>query len=316
MAKIAVIKPDHLGDIVLASPAIRAILAHYEDVTIFASPWALHLAKTLFPKATVTGLELFHLAKNPSITPLKPIDMAKLLGSFDMSVFLRADGFLDSVQELMTTPFISCSHDSSLHESQKQYAAASKLVGHYEILDHFPYRREHRSWPTNVERVGLSVSAGFATNKLPNSFWIDLGRILINRGLRLTVIGGPAEKRDVEFISETLGGSCEQLIGGSDFNSLWVPLETLDLVVGTDSGSLHLCSLAAPILGVYTSSAWWNYAPLGSWNQVYSLNLPCAPCVQFSKSHVNACVTRECSSIDPVVIADHVTHCTLRDNRS
>jgi len=306
LAKVAVIKPDHLGDMILASPAIRAILAHYNDVTIFASPWALSLAKTLFPAASVQPLELFHLAKNPSRLPLKPVDLAKILAEFDMSVFLRADGFLSETQELMTSPYISCPEDPKRHESEKHYEASAKLVGNYNILDYFPYRRSQRAWPDRADKIGLCVSAGFATNKLPNTFWVDLGRILMKRGRKIRVIGGPAETADVNFISSALGDTCDKLIGGSDFNSFWQNLETVDVVVGSDSGSLHLCSLAAPIMGLYTSSAWWNYAPLGSWNRVYSLNLPCAPCVQFSKSHVNACVTRECSSIDPLVIADRL----------
>lgn len=304
MAKIAVIKPDHLGDMILASPAIGAILSHYRDVTIFASPWALSLAKTLFPAANVRPLELFHLAKNPSCIPLTPIDLSQTLAEFDMSVFLRADGFLSETQKFMKSPYISCLEDPKRHESEKHYEASAKLVGAYDILDYFPYRRPRGAWPDLMDTIGLCVSAGFATNKLPNTFWVELGRILMNRGRKISVIGGPAETNDVDFISSTLGETCEKLIGGADFNSFWQNLEAVDVVVGSDSGSLHLCSLAAPIMGLYTSSAWWNYAPLGSWNRVYSLNIPCAPCVQFSKSHVNACVTRECSSIDPLVIAN------------
>lgn len=46
--KIAIVKPDHFGDLVLSRAAIRAVLASYPDAAVFVASRNLPLARFLF----------------------------------------------------------------------------------------------------------------------------------------------------------------------------------------------------------------------------------------------------------------------------
>jgi heptosyltransferase-2 len=62
--KVAVIKPDHVGDVVLASAAIRAVLAAYPDAAVFVAPGNFPLARFLFGEACdLRAVVLPHVSK-------------------------------------------------------------------------------------------------------------------------------------------------------------------------------------------------------------------------------------------------------------
>jgi hypothetical protein len=46
---LAVLKPDHLGDLVLAAPAINFLATTDSDVALFVAPKNVAIAKLLFP---------------------------------------------------------------------------------------------------------------------------------------------------------------------------------------------------------------------------------------------------------------------------
>jgi len=49
-SSIAILKPDHLGDLVLSVPAIRAVRARYRNITLFVASSSRPLAGFLFPE--------------------------------------------------------------------------------------------------------------------------------------------------------------------------------------------------------------------------------------------------------------------------
>jgi ADP-heptose:LPS heptosyltransferase len=88
--------------------------------------------------------------------------------------------------------------------------------------------------------------------------------------------------------------------GRADFAAFMDAIGGLDVVIATDSGTAHLCSLTKPVLSIFGASPWRRYAPFGRENVVITRNLACSPCVQFDMKVVNACMSRECVvALDP-----------------
>ena len=56
MKRVAILKPDHLGDLILSAPAIRAILGRFEEVRLYVAPGSAGLARYLFPQIADTPI--------------------------------------------------------------------------------------------------------------------------------------------------------------------------------------------------------------------------------------------------------------------
>src|SRR5437773_9291218 len=88
--KLAIIKPDHLGDLILSSPAIRAVQRRYSDVTLFVSSRNMGLARLLFGDIDLRPLDLPHPSKGGAGRQ-GDADLSE----FDLVLFLRHDHVLN-----------------------------------------------------------------------------------------------------------------------------------------------------------------------------------------------------------------------------
>jgi heptosyltransferase-2 len=91
MGRVAIVKPDHLGDLVLASPAMRAIWNRFGGgVEFFVSSATIPLLRYFFPGAAeVHRTDLSHLAKGHSVN-ITALELGDRLRRFDTVFFLRS----------------------------------------------------------------------------------------------------------------------------------------------------------------------------------------------------------------------------------
>src|SRR5205814_10146246 len=61
--RVGILKPDHLGDLVLASPAIAALRRRFTDLTLFCHPKSLASAEHLLPGLPAYPVLTQHLDK-------------------------------------------------------------------------------------------------------------------------------------------------------------------------------------------------------------------------------------------------------------
>ena len=88
---IAIVKPDHFGDLVLSSAAIQAVLVHYPNTVIYVAPANLPLARFLFgAHIDIRTIVFSHLSKRGSRENSDGIDLLP----YDLVLFLRHDGVL------------------------------------------------------------------------------------------------------------------------------------------------------------------------------------------------------------------------------
>lgn len=314
---IAIIKPDHLGDLILSAAAIRAISAKHDAVTLFVAPSNIGLAEVLFPDLDVQAVTFRHLSKGEHATGSIPD-----LRNFDWVAFLRNDQVINEKwAALRARRFVVPTAGNTVHQTIIDYSVASVLVGSYEIdaLHFGKHQRDIEAKASrNPARIGLSIGSGFHTNRWATSTWIDLASLLQKEGLYVKIICGPKEIDRARFIVRMAGldEAANMLVGNSDFQSFWDEVDTLDQVVATDGGTAHLCSMRVPILSIFGPSPFLRYAPFGRHNRVLTRNLSCAPCCQYTNHLVNGCLSMECLAlIDAQKAFAALTDSRLRTSR-
>ncbi len=303
MSPTAILKPDHLGDLVLASPAIRAICRRHRDVTLFVSSGSRGLARYLFGDTLeVRCVDFRHLSRQPAET-VDPSRFARELGQFDFIFCLRDDPVLRAMLDEVAVPRQVVSSSHSIHETASHKHAVAEIVGAYSRTELFS--ESPILWPAAPVNVALCVAAGFPTNRWPNARWIELADRLTRDGLSIVLVGGPRERDDLGMLSRLLARVPHRVIqGGDDFGGFFDALDDVDLVIAGDGGTAHLCSLRKPVCSIFGSSPWRRYAPFGRDNVLLTRDELCSPCVQFTSYEVNGCLTRECmTAIQPRQVA-------------
>lgn len=315
LGKIAVLKPDHFGDLILASPAIRVMRERLGEFDLFVSSSTTRLARFLFGSdQAIQNIDFPHLSK----TGIPILDDSKLKG-YNTIISLRNDDVInvENLRLLADKVFVVPDNVAD-NETQIQRALIRKIVGDYNPLDYF-----YASLNQNLrqhglrKKVGLCISSGHSSNSWPLINWMSLANALAQNGFKVVLIGGPEEEKDLEVLRRLLGLSEEDVHkGGADFSAFLAGLDKVDLVVGTDSGTAHLCSLVRPVVSLFGPSPAWRYAPVGEKNAVLSLRLNCSPCLQFSKTHINLCISRECmNSISVGMVLSEIVKFYKNENR-
>ncbi|NJN19598.1 MAG: glycosyltransferase family 9 protein [Oscillochloris sp.] len=116
--------------------------------------------------------------------------------------------------------------------------------------------------------------------------WATVGNALAKyQGLRLLLTGGPAEVALVERIAARMPTPPLTLAGATSVGQLTALLGHATLVLGVDSGPLHLAvSQGVPTIHLFGPSDERRFGPWGPAEQQIVLRtlLPCTPCGVFS----------------------------------
>jgi ADP-heptose:LPS heptosyltransferase len=297
--RIGILKPDHFGDLILAAPAIAALRRHYADLVLLCNPGTVKLANYLFPGLALEPILFPHLDKTCRVNQeARPLTRFRDL--VDFLICLRWDTYFPHHMDHAGIPYFASGLDVfDVHVTVEQRTVVESLIGPYDPQFEIPGHASPPGRPRKLDAVGLCISAGFPLNAWPMNHWLSLAEQLHQRGIDITLIGGPCEATRLRILAETmaysLGCTPRLLIGGDDYEAFLNKLaHQVDLVIATDSGTAHLASLAKPILSLFGGSPWRRFAPFGQGHAIISRQLPCGPCWQFDRGSVNLCHTREC----------------------
>jgi len=149
----------------------------------------------------------------------------------------------------------------SVHETAGHQRAVAEIVGSYsqsELFSELPI-----FWPTAPANIALCVAARFPTNRWPNARWVELADRLVRDGRSIIVVGGPGESDDLKMLSLLLARIRHRVIqGGDDFGEFLKALDDVDLVVASDGGTAHICSLRKPVCSIFGSLCGGAMPPL------------------------------------------------------
>jgi heptosyltransferase-2 len=292
---IAIIKPDHLGDLVLSIPAIRAIAQGSQEAVLYVGPWNRKAAAYFFPGLQIETMVFSHLSKADDAH-----DDVPDLRDFDCAVILRNDHIINQQwADLRARDYFVIPPRNDVHQSVLDYTAARSVVDEYD-MDALYYGANMARFLDKLDRpvkqVGLSIGSGFHANLWPTQRWVELGRLFIKDGLAVRIITGPSERDRANYVADRLGlARASNIISGSgDLAGFIEQVAEMDLVVASDGGAAHLCSLVAPIISVFGPSPFRRYAPFGRANRLITRGLSCSPCCQYATNLLNGCLTMEC----------------------
>lgn len=127
----------------------------------------------------------------------------------------------------------------------------------------------------------LAAGAMYGPAKMwPAARYAALARMIAEeRGIVIAVVGSQAERAYVEAMIRCSGTRSANLAGRLDLGALIAVLRGARVVVGNDSGPVHIsAALGVPTVTVFgsTSPAWT--APLGPRSRVVAADMDCSPC--------------------------------------
>lgn len=129
--------------------------------------------------------------------------------------------------------------------------------------------------------VGLFPGAGWGHKQWPAGRFAELADRLAGQGCRVVALGGP---RDVEACNRVAVLATSRPVILSGIRRLRDTIAFIDrmaLFISNDTGPMHIAAgLGVPTVGLFGPSDVAKYRPWGAHTRVVSAGLPCSPCPQ------------------------------------
>lgn len=305
--RLAVIKPDHLGDVVLTLPALEALReafphAHLsylakrssrpvleghpaiDQLVTFDAPWCANPGQ---PRASLAQL-LAHVRRLRA----QQLDLAVVLQDDPRShLFAAATGASRRVGlvtrgggAFLTDPLPPPGPTEHAARAHLRVAAAAGARAPGPVLPRLPARPGQRREGRDLAAARLGhrrpfalvhVGAGHPTKALP----VGLLRALLPRleaatGLSPLLLAGPADRARLA----SLGPSSPAVVG-ADLAQVAALSRAAGLFLGGDSGPAHLAAAAgAPVVAAFGWSVPARWRPLGRRARVVEARTCATPC--------------------------------------
>ena len=317
--KILLLRPDHLGDVLLSRPAVDALALAVPNaqLTIAVGPWGRPaLGTTLHYPVLLFSFPGF---SRSSAGPLRPylllLRYAMVLrrGRYDMAVVLRPDHWWGALLVALAgipvrvgydtpeaAPFLSIALPlkAGTHAVEQAFAltaAAARAAGSDVSLSIPPLPSSctaadrmmvtdllsSRGIGKAVPLLVLHPGAGAPLKSWILTRFAEVGAELCALlDARLVITGTESEQALIMRLVTLLPGAVS-LAGDLTWGQLEAVLERASLVIGVDSGPLHLAVAArAPSVALFGPADPAQFAPWGPQplHQFVAAELPCRPC--------------------------------------
>lgn len=140
------------------------------------------------------------------------------------------------------------------------------------------YPRETLPGPGTNIGIVFGSSFNWPQKKWPAERYAELIRLLAGEGHACVLLGARGEEAEAASILKAADGMARDTTGLLDYEGLLRAVSACDLVVGNDTGTLHVaaaCGVPTVTLFGPTDPRKWN--PIGS-TPVFLAHLPCRPC--------------------------------------
>ncbi len=314
--------PNHLGDVVMALPALAA-----DGSDVMVVSW-------LAPLLELAGL------------PGRVMAFERGLQGFRAAVkTLRAGGYRDGV--LMTPSFSAAwlfrwggvrrlrgTDTDARGLLLSDRIPREALRGRHRILQYRLLLGQDPGGEPTVhaveppaeavsawrERLGAGVAVGlFPGSNAPSRRWAPerfraLARTLSERGARVVVLGGPGDRALTTAVAEGVAGAVDAG-GRTDLVELAAVLAVTDVLVTNDTGPMHLAAaVGTPTVTMWGPSDPAEVRPVGAHDvRVTGAELPCKPCFKnhcprSGRGTILQEAHKECMELIPL---ERVTEATL-----
>lgn len=139
--------------------------------------------------------------------------------------------------------------------------------------------------PPGQNVIGLCPGARHFTKRWQKENFIQLGKMLIEKGFSVALFGGKSDRELCEEISKEIPGSID-LSTDDDILQLAKDMQQCKAIVCNDSGLMHAaCAVKIPVVAIYGSTVReFGFTPYGCKNIILENNsLTCRPCSHIGK---------------------------------
>ena len=336
--RVLLIRPDHLGDVVLTLPAVAALrrarpswsvgfaVAEGLEAIPERAPFVDEVIGLPFPSPKVSG-------SPAEWDAFAGRHAARLSGRWDAAVLLRprdpwsgalasAAGIATRVgfDEPLTVPFLgrAVTEPRGAHATRIAAAPLSDLVGTPlepetdgvlapTAADHQEVDGLLNDLPVGDEPAVLHPGVGWELKRWPAGRWAAVARDVAARvGAPVLVTGVPNEGAFVDEIVGRAEGLAVGVAGRLSLGGFAALLARTRIVVACDSGPVHLAAaLRTPVVALFgpgdpAEAAPW---PDPSAHRVVRVDLWCSPCGTMENPPCGATIDPACMrSIDPAMV--------------
>lgn len=291
VGRIVVLRAGGLGDLMFALPALDALRAAYPDaeITLIGEAWHADLFSgrpgpidrvAVLPDAARLYLQTGALANEPAVerffaaigTPRPDIAIQIHGGGRTSNPFIRRVGALTTVG-LRTPDAPALDRSVPYRYYQHEVLRALEVVG---LVGAAPVGLEPRlaalasdvaESEACLPEAGSPIAvihpgAGDPRRRWPAERFAEVADRLAASGARIAVVGADGEADLVESVGGSMGAPAVLIRGELSIGGLAGLLARAAVVVGNDSGPLHLAAaLGAPTVGVFWCGNLINAGP-------------------------------------------------------
>ncbi len=323
-SRILVIRPDHLGDLLFSTPALRLLRAAFPTAHIAAlvGPWGEDVARRNPALDEILTCEFPGFARQPKGSLLAPYRLlqreARRLRSFDLAIVLRFDHWwgallaytaciprrwgydIPECRPFLTrpVPYVAGYHEVEqnlrLIEAGCQAEGMPCPTAGIDTALSFSISEEERAFADDyLARHGLAggsplvaihPGAGAAVKLWPAERYAQVADALAERWDAVIILTGSRGELGLAWaVAAAMRADPLVAAGETTLGQLAALLMRCDLVIGSDSGPLHLAAaVGAPTIHLYGPA---NPALFGPWapgkeaaHRAIVSPMACVPC--------------------------------------
>lgn len=306
--RILVVRPDHLGDLLFATPALGLLRKAFPEahITGMVGPWGRSIWEGNSDLDALQTLPFPGIASRSQDNPLAPYRMigkaARSLAreQYDLGILLRFDHWWGAAllwaagiprrwgyntpgtRPWLTTRVVYRPGNHEVTQDLRLAWAAASTLADQEIaapqvnryIGEPPLRPPRpvpppegvgAGWLAAPHRAIIHPGTGAANKLWTIAGWAEIADNLAAEGWAMVLTGGPAETALTEAIQSASNSRPANLAGQTaDLGQLAWLLDKADMVLGVDSGPLHIAAaLDRPTLHLYGPSDETIWGPWG-----------------------------------------------------
>ncbi len=318
--RILVIRPDHLGDLLFTTPALRTLRQRYPDahITALVGPWGAGVLSNNSQLDEIISLPFPGFSRQRKASLWRPYRLLfswarQLRGRYDLAFVLRFDHWWGALLAFLARvprrvgyampecePFLS---DPVPYVADRHEVAQNLSLVQWDMegiqpppLQNGPSRKDHplefnvpeqaSAWARRVlptaSAIAIHPGAGAAIKLWQVERWAAVGDALAEEmGAKVLLTGAQAERALCLEIAAQMKHSAQVLAGETTLDQLAALLSRCRLVLGPDSGPLHLAvAMGTPTVHLYGPVDPTSFGPWGlpDRHAVLTSAWPCIPC--------------------------------------
>jgi heptosyltransferase-2 len=299
--ELLVLAPNWIGDVVMATPFLALLRKENPDdfITVLCRDYVSELlSRSAFIDNLITyrrdgGVRRGIIALRGG-RPEKGWDASFILPmSFSSALIAylggpaRRFGYRGSGRDWLLTDWLRPDDHRKIHLS-REYAALARLYSGREedvmpapcIIPPYDWKERLTGYSLNGRYVVFAAGAAYGPAKVwPHERFTALAkRLKYEKGLRTVTVGSAKEEKYLENITAPVDDALN-LAGKSGIGDLMSILRGADLVVGNDSGPVHVsAAMGVPTVSIFgsTSPVWTS--PQGPRSRIVTSGADCSPC--------------------------------------